>query len=60
MAAHRIQPARLKPGAAVDDAAAARREAGSGGPAHLIRGKALIFWDPKSATPKKLDAIDTD
>src|SRR5438093_409226 len=60
MAAHRIQPARLKPGAAVDDAAAARREAGSGGPAHLIRGKALIFWDPKSASPKKLDAIDTD
>ena len=60
MAAHRIQPARLKPGASVDDAAAARREAGSGGPAHLIRGKALIFWDPKSATPKKLDAIDTD
>src|SRR5216117_3344014 len=60
MAAHRIQPARLKPGASVPDAAGARREAGSGGPAHLIRGKALIFWDPKSATPKKLDAIDTD
>src|SRR4029077_1219616 len=26
----------------------------------LIRGRALIFWDAKSATPKKLDAIDTD
>ena len=60
MAAHRIQPARLKPGASVDDAAGARREAGRRGPAHLIRGKALIFWDRKSASPKKLDAIDTD
>ena len=28
--------------------------------ARLIRGKALIFWDPKSPVPKKLDAIDTD
>ena len=28
--------------------------------ARLIRGRALIFWDPKSPVPKKLDAIDTD
>ncbi|HEX6217440.1 MAG TPA: hypothetical protein VFZ38_21555, partial [Vicinamibacterales bacterium] len=26
---------------------------------HLIRGRALIFWDPKNPS-KKLDAIDTD
>src|SRR5438105_3983311 len=60
MAAHRIQPARLKPAASVDDAGSVPRETAGGGGAHLIRGKALIFWDPKSATPKKLDAIDTD
>ena len=32
-------------------------------PAHLIRGKALIFWDPKvpgGRYRRKLDAIDTD
>ena len=28
--------------------------------ARVIRGQALIFWDPKSPVPKKLDAIDTD
>ncbi|HEY1434617.1 MAG TPA: aconitase family protein [Thermoanaerobaculia bacterium] len=57
---HEIESARLKPGITRDalpgprpgDEAAA--EAG-----RTIRGKALIFWDPK--TPgKKLDAIDTD
>jgi 3-isopropylmalate/(R)-2-methylmalate dehydratase large subunit len=62
----RIDPARLKPGmtlrdlpdAAGEDTAA---EDASGAP---IRGKALIFWDPKSLPgtkfAKKLDAIDTD
>jgi 3-isopropylmalate/(R)-2-methylmalate dehydratase small subunit len=29
------------------------------GAAPLVRGKALIFWDPKNPS-KKLDAIDTD
>ena len=56
---HTIQPARLKPGAVVQDPAGADA-AGTGGTTALIRGKALIFWDRKSATPKKLDAIDTD
>src|SRR2546426_10190573 len=52
-----IEGARLIPGAHVDDAAAeAPRSAADG---KLIRGKALIFWDPK-VPGKKLDAIDTD
>ena len=55
----RIEPARLRPG--VDRAQVAsppeRRDAAHD--ARLIRGRALIFWDPK--TPgRKLDAIDTD
>src|SRR5262245_28919178 len=51
-------PARLKPGVTLADLPAA--EAAAGGPAlGLVRGRALIFWDPR--TPgKKLDAIDTD
>ncbi|MGH9409064.1 MAG: aconitase family protein [Vicinamibacterales bacterium] len=59
---HRIEPARLKPGVSVGDipgytarAAAATEEA-----ERRIRGRALIIWDRKSPTPKKLDAIDTD
>jgi 3-isopropylmalate/(R)-2-methylmalate dehydratase large subunit len=53
-------PAVLKPGVTLDTLPGPRPsdEAGLGG-AHLIRGTALIFWDPR--TPgKKLDAIDTD
>ena len=57
-----IQPARLKPGVTLEAIAAAARRTG-GGPAaggrRLVRGKALIFWDPKHPG-KKLDAIDTD
>jgi 3-isopropylmalate/(R)-2-methylmalate dehydratase large subunit len=60
MVTHRIEPARLKPGASVGDASASARETRGPAAAHLIRGKALIFWDRKSAAPKKLDAIDTD
>jgi 3-isopropylmalate/(R)-2-methylmalate dehydratase large subunit len=58
---HMIQPARLKPGAAVEepraeDAAVARPAA-----RRLVRGRALIFWDRKAPPgTKKLDAIDTD
>src|SRR3989454_8645724 len=53
-----IEGARLIPGARVGDSVAAER---APGPAEgkLIRGKALIFWDPKSPG-KKLDVIDTD
>src|SRR5688572_8156125 len=58
---HRIEPARLKPGVSFDQigepAAAAASPAGHG----LIRGRALIFWDPKQPPgTRKLDAIDTD
>jgi 3-isopropylmalate/(R)-2-methylmalate dehydratase large subunit len=56
---HAIEPARLKPGAVVPEAAAAV-EAGAGA-GTLIRGRALILWDPKAPPgTKKLDAIDTD
>src|SRR5919201_4785243 len=53
-----IESARLIPGARTPDGrgnAEPERVAASG----PIRGKALIFWDPK-VPGKKLDAIDTD
>ena len=54
-----IRAAELLPGVALDSLAAAdRTSAGSARP-QLIRGRALIFWDPK-VPGKKLDAIDTD
>jgi 3-isopropylmalate/(R)-2-methylmalate dehydratase large subunit len=58
---HRIGPARLKDGAAVTASAG---PAPSGVATGLVRGRALIFWDPKSLPgtrfARKLDAIDTD
>lgn len=60
---HTLQPARLKPGVTLDTLPAPRPSdepaAGSAAAPRLIRGKALIFWDPK-VPGKKLDAIDTD
>src|SRR2546422_2154339 len=53
-----IEGARLIPGARVGDPVAAERSPGTA-EGKLIRGKALIFWDPKRPG-KKLDAIDTD
>src|SRR5256884_2508098 len=53
-----IEGARLIPGARVGDPVAAERSPGAA-EGKLIRGKALIFWDPK-VPGKKLDAIDTD
>src|SRR2546421_6839100 len=53
-----IEGARLIPGARVGDAVAAERSPGAA-EGKLIRGNALIFWDPK-VPGKKLDAIDTD
>jgi 3-isopropylmalate/(R)-2-methylmalate dehydratase large subunit len=54
------KPATLKPGMTLDVLPGPRpgdEATESGG--RLVRGKALIFWDPR--TPgKKLDAIDTD
>ena len=52
------QPARPKPGLRLEDlpkgAAAAAAEASP-----TVRGRALIFWDPRRPG-HKLDAIDTD
>lgn len=56
---HRIECARLKPGVALDSLAGPRPEDGPEDAGRTIRGKALIFWDPKRPG-KKLDAIDTD
>lgn len=54
------KPAVLKPGVALDTLPGPRPgDAADAASGRLIRGKALIFWDPR--TPgKKLDAIDTD
>src|SRR4051812_29212713 len=57
---HTIQPARLRPGVALGAIADHSGDAAAAGDDRLIKGRALIFWDPKSPTPKKLDAIDTD
>ena len=59
---HTIEPARLKPGVDPDSLPEPRARSGAGS-GRLIRGKALIFWDPKSLparAARKLDAIDTD
>jgi len=62
---HTIQPARLKPGVTLGSLPSPPETTpASGASRAVIRGQALIFWDPKhqprSASPKKLDAIDTD
>jgi 3-isopropylmalate/(R)-2-methylmalate dehydratase large subunit len=62
---HVIEPARLREGVSLRDLPAddASTEPSSATSA-LIRGRALIFWDPKSLPgtkfARKLDAIDTD
>jgi 3-isopropylmalate/(R)-2-methylmalate dehydratase large subunit len=60
---HTIEPARLKPGVTAETLPD-RAEAGTAQHDNLIRGKALIFWDPMSLPgtkfARKLDAIDTD
>jgi 3-isopropylmalate/(R)-2-methylmalate dehydratase large subunit len=62
---HTIEPARLKPGVTPEALGAEAPEPGRSPAGHrLVRGRALIFWDPKSLPgtkfAKKLDAIDTD
>jgi len=55
---HRISGATLKPGVAVDDLpqpAGTTADMGT----RVLRGKALVFWDPERPG-KKRDAIDTD
>jgi len=50
----------IKPGVTVDSLPdPGRSETAAGISGRLIRGKALIFWDPRQPG-KKLDAIDTD
>jgi 3-isopropylmalate/(R)-2-methylmalate dehydratase large subunit len=59
---HSIRPAKLKSGVRIDGLPSAR-EAETSSISRPIRGKALIFWDPKlpgTRYGKKLDAIDTD
>ncbi len=55
---HRIEPARLKPGVAVADLPVSGAPLGKQA-AGVLRGKALIFWDPDQPGHKR-DAIDTD
>jgi 3-isopropylmalate/(R)-2-methylmalate dehydratase large subunit len=59
---HRIEPAHLKPGAALDDLPTqSDAQHDRSGTSAVLRGKALIFWDLKvPGKRKKLDAIDTD
>src|SRR5690242_18716351 len=52
-----VEPARLLPGVTLNDLKTP--EAAAGAAAHVVRGTALIFWDPKRPG-HKLDAIDTD
>jgi 3-isopropylmalate/(R)-2-methylmalate dehydratase large subunit len=62
---HRIEPARLKPGVTPKSLPAGPTAESEEQPdAQLIRGRALVFWDPASLPgtrfARKLDAIDTD
>lgn len=55
------QPARLKPGVSLETLPGPRPSDAAGDrAAPAIRGRALIFWDPRAPGEKKLDAIDTD
>ena len=57
---HRIQPARLKTGVTPENLADRAPAAPESNEARkIIRGQALIFWDPRRPG-EKLDAIDTD
>jgi 3-isopropylmalate/(R)-2-methylmalate dehydratase large subunit len=55
----KIEPARLKPGVTPDRLPGPRPSDAAGEDSRIIRGKALVFWDPK-VPGRKLDAIDTD
>jgi 3-isopropylmalate/(R)-2-methylmalate dehydratase large subunit len=57
---HVPKPAVLKPGVTIDDLPGPRPgDVVDASAARQIRGRALIFWDPRQPG-KKLDAIDTD
>ena len=55
---HIIKPAQLLPGKTIDAIPAPPLEPTADAQG-VVRGKALVFWDPKRPD-KKLDAIDTD
>src|SRR5205814_9893352 len=61
---HAIRPAAVKPGLRLNDLPGPRpSDAVEASAPRLVRGRALIFWDPKlpgTKYGKKLDAIDTD
>jgi 3-isopropylmalate/(R)-2-methylmalate dehydratase large subunit len=61
---HLIAPARLKDGKTTRDLPPDSPATGEGVSRTLIRGRALVFWDPKALPgtkfARKLDAIDTD
>src|SRR5687767_12634434 len=60
---HTSSPARLKPGITLDDLPGTPTAGITPEAASVVRGRALIFWDPRLAGTKygrKLDAIDTD
>jgi len=60
MSMHPVQPAVLKPGVTIDTLPGPRPSDEAGPSAsRVIRGTALILWDPKQPG-RKLDAIDTD
>lgn len=56
---HTIEPARLKPGKSAADLPDHDGAGGDRGERAVIRGRALVIWDPKNPG-RKLDAIDTD
>ena len=56
---HRIAPVRFLPGKGPQDLPDSSSSGGPLGQSRLLRGRALIFWDPK-VPGKKRDAIDTD
>ena len=58
---HRIEPARLMPGASAPSTTAAATEVSARAESAAVRGRALIVWDLKvPGKRRKLDAIDTD
>jgi 3-isopropylmalate/(R)-2-methylmalate dehydratase large subunit len=60
---HRIRGAVLKPGLTAKDLPEPVHSTSGLSHGHLVRGKALVFWDPTlkgTRYAKKLDAIDTD
>ena len=56
---HRMQPVRFRTGVALEQLPTLESSSSGADSQRVIRGTALIFWDPKRPG-HKLDAIDTD